>query len=110
MSVLPKHDYRSAIDKLTDVTGEIRAFAQQHDTDGQAVANGLASLLSQTAQISTDEIDRVLDELQQLREKVQSDGERVRHQLAEYATLAQSTLQTTRVIADSLRHRFPKRA
>jgi hypothetical protein len=56
------------------------------------------------------ELDKVIAELQALREKLQSDGARVEREMVEYATLSQSTLQSTKVISECLRNRFPKRS
>jgi hypothetical protein len=114
MSVSPKQDYHADLERLADVTGEIRAFVQQQEeavtvTDGQAVANNLAELLNRAALSSVQEIDHVMSHLQLLREKVSGDAARVQRDLVEYATLAQSALQTTKVISESLRSRFPRR-
>jgi hypothetical protein len=102
----------SELDTLADVTGEIQDFVRQQrsDADGQTVTNDLVSLLARAARSSTQEIDQVMAELQRLRERVQGDGVRVQRNLVEYATLAQSTLETTKVISESLRHTFPKRS
>jgi hypothetical protein len=103
---------RTELDKLENVTAEISDFVrQQHDseTDGQSVANNLASLLQRAAGTSVREIDNVIVELQTLRERLQSDGARVEREMVEYATLSQSTLQSTKVISECLRNRFPKR-
>lgn len=112
MSVSPKQDYQSDLDRLEDVTGEIRAFVRQQeaDTDGQTVASNLAELLNRAALSSVQEIDHVMSHLALLREKVAGDAARVQRDLVEYATLAQSALQTTKVISESLRSRFPRRA
>jgi hypothetical protein len=111
MSIFPR-ERSSEFDTPADVTGEIQEFVRQKrtDADGQAVTNDLVSLLARAARSSTLEIDQVMAELQQLRERVQGDGARVQRNLVEYATLAQSTLQTTKVISESLRHTFPKRS
>jgi hypothetical protein len=111
MSVSPKQDYHADLERFEDVTGEIRAFVgqQEADTDGQAVASNLAELLNRAALSSVQEIDHIMSHLQLLREKVQGDGARVQRDLVEYATLAQSALQTTKVISESLRSRFPRR-
>jgi hypothetical protein len=111
MSVSPKQDNQSDLERLEDVTGEIRAFVRQQEagTDGQAVASNLAELLNRAALSSVQEIDHVMSHLQLLREKVSGDAARVQRDLVEYATLAQSALQTTKVISESLRNRFPRR-
>jgi hypothetical protein len=103
---------RAELDKLENVTAEISDFVRkQHDSeaDGQSVADNLASLLQRAAGTSVREIDNVIVEPQTLRERLQSDGARVEREMVEYATLSQSTLQSTKVISECLRNRFPKR-
>jgi ABC-type transporter Mla subunit MlaD len=104
---------RAELDKMENVTAEISDFVRkQHDSeaDGQSVTNNLASLLQRAAGSSVRELDKVIAELQALREKLQSDGARVEREMVEYATLSQSTLQSTKVISECLRNRFPKRS
>jgi hypothetical protein len=103
---------RAELDKLEYVTAEISGFVRkQHDSEagGQSATENLASLLQRAAGTSVREIDNVIAELQMLREKLQSDGARVQREMIEYATLSQSTLESTKVISECLRNRFPKR-
>jgi len=93
----------AGLDKLADVTLEIRQFVRQdRGADSQLVADNLASLLQRVAETSVREIDYLIAELQTLREKLQNDGTRVQHAIARYTTLSQSTLQSTKVISDGL--------
>jgi hypothetical protein len=48
------------------------------------------------------EIDKLIAELQTLREMLQSEGARVQREIVEYASLSQAAMQSTRIIADSL--------
>jgi hypothetical protein len=111
MAYFTKRD-RAELDTLENVTAEIRGIVpQQHDseTDGHLAAkDNLASLLQRVARTSVREIDNLIAELQMLREKLQSDGARVQREMVEYATLSQSTLQSTKVISECLRNRFPR--
>jgi hypothetical protein len=52
------------------------------------------------------EIDNIIVELQTFREKLQSEGARVQREIVEYATLSQSTLQSTKVISECCETRF----
>ncbi len=111
MSVLSDQNRDSDLDRVTGVIGEIHSFVRQQEnsTDGQAIANDLAALLHRAAQNSVQEIDAVMTQLNLLREKLEGDSARVEQNLTNYATLAQSSLQTTRVISESLRNSFSKR-
>ena len=110
MSVFPKIDHGTA--RVADVTDDIQEFVRQQQlvADGQEVASNLASLLQQAAGSSVREVDNLVAELEKLREKLQRDGARVQQDLLEYATFTQSTLNSTKVISESLRSRFPTRS
>jgi hypothetical protein len=93
----------AGIDKLSDVTLEIREFVRQDPgADSQLVADNLASLLQRVAGTSVQEIDYLIGELQTLREKLQYDETRVQHAIARYTNLSQSTLHSTKVISECL--------
>lgn len=110
MSVFPKIEHDAT--RVADVTENIQEFVRQQQlvADGQEVASNLASLLQQAAGSSVREVDNLVAELEKLREKLQRDGARVQQDLLEYATFTQSTLNSTKVISDSLRSRFPTRS
>jgi hypothetical protein len=55
----------------------------------------LGSLLRQVSKTSMDEIDNLISELQPLRRKLQTDGERIQRDIAEYAELSQQVMQLT---------------
>ena len=50
------------------------------------------------------EVDRLIGELQQLRELLHQEGARVQREITEYAHLSQSAMQSTKIIAESLSH------
>ena len=94
------------LQKLFDVTGEVREIAaQQHSpTDNPVVANDLGALIKRIAASSVQELDDVIADLEMLREKLEADAARVRRELAEYAAFGKSTLQSMKVISESLRN------
>jgi hypothetical protein len=51
---------------------------------------------------SVKEIDKLILELQTLREMLQNEGARVQREIVEFATLSQAAMQSTRIIAESL--------
>jgi hypothetical protein len=93
-----------------EVEGEIREFVRRDgavlrrapDSDGELVANNIGMLLQRVSGSSVHEIDRLISELQSLRELLQTEGTRVQRELAEYAHLSQSAMQSTKIIAESL--------
>jgi hypothetical protein len=46
----------------------------------------------------------VIQELQRLHDFMKDEGERLEHEIAEYARLSKSTTSSTRLIADSMLH------
>jgi hypothetical protein len=92
------------------VEAEIREFVQRDgaslrrtsETDSELLANGIETLLQRVAGTSVQEIDGLIAELQTLRALLQEEGARVQRNLAEYAHLSQSAMQSTRIIAESL--------
>jgi hypothetical protein len=98
------------LDKVHEVEGEIRKFVRRdinsmrrdRETDSQQVANNISSLLQRVAGTSVQEIDRLIAELQSLRETLSTEGDRVRREIARYATLSQSALQSTKIIGESI--------
>jgi serine phosphatase RsbU (regulator of sigma subunit) len=94
----------------TAVEGEIREFVRRDganlrrspEMDSEIVANNISVLLQRVAGSSVQEIDRLISELQTLREMLHEEGARVQRQITEYAQLSQSAMQSTKIIAESL--------
>src|SRR6185312_6175501 len=102
----------SVLDKSaeTEVEGNIRelvrrdsaALRQSGDADSETIASNVGSLLRRVSGTSTREIDNLINELQNLREKLRNDGTRVQRDIVEYAALSQSVMQLTKIISESL--------
>jgi cation transport regulator ChaC len=97
----------------TAVEGEIRDFVRrdvatslrrQPESESELVANNIGSLLQRVAGTSVQEIDKLITELQTLRDMLHSEAARVQREIVEYATLSQAALQSTKIIAESLTH------
>jgi hypothetical protein len=92
------------------VEGDIREFVRRDganlrrtpEADSELVANNISSLLQRVAGTSVHEIDRLISELQTLRDLLEEEGARVQREIADYAHLSQSTMQSTKIIAESL--------
>jgi hypothetical protein len=48
------------------------------------------------------EIDKLIAELQTLRDYLQNEGQRVQQEVAEYAHMSQAATKSTKIIAESL--------
>lgn len=94
----------------SQVEGEIREFVRrdvatlrrQPESDSEIVASNISTLLQRVAGTSVQEIDRLIGELQTLRDMLQNEGARVQREIVEYASLSQSAMQSTKIIADTL--------
>src|SRR6516165_4728890 len=81
----------------TEVEGEIREFVRrdvvgvrrQPESDSELVANNINQLLQRVTGTSVQEIDKLITELQTLRDTLQSEAARVQREIVEYATLSQ---------------------
>lgn len=96
--------------------GEIREFVRRdvsirrrvHGGAGETLNGGDAAianangLIEQVSGASVAEIDRVIGELQNLRDTLSHEGERVRRQLADFASLSQVAMTSMKIIADSV--------
>ena len=59
-------------------------------------------LLDRVAGASIEEIDRVIRELQAMRDTLVTEGDRVQREVARFANMSQTAMASVRVIADSL--------
>ena len=81
--------------------GEIHEFARRDvtsprrapDADGGRAASEVAALLQRIAGSSVQEIDRLISELQTLRDLLHAEGVRVQREITEYAHLSDSALE-----------------
>ena len=71
--------------------------------DGEPSAESLGNRLRQISRLSIGEIDSLISELQTLRRKLQTDGERIERDIAKYAELNQQVMQLTTIISDSVK-------
>ena len=91
--------------------GEIREFVRRDITslrrsgDRQRPRRQQYQLAAAAvAGTSVQEIDRLIAELQSLRDMLSVEGARVQREIVQYATLSQSAMQSTKIIAESLSH------
>lgn len=92
--------------------GEIREFVRrdvallrrQREAEPAAdpVADNLNALIRRVSGVSMEEIDRVILELQSVRDMLRGEGERVSREIAGYASLSHAAMTAMKVIGDSL--------
>lgn len=66
------------------------------------LADQLGSLMQRVADTSVHTIDDLIHDMQQRREELLSESARMQREIAEYARLNQSTMQSTKIISESL--------
>jgi len=111
---------RKPVEKLSDADqaaaafeGEIREFVRRDvaflrrqrpetETQSEPVSDNLNGLIRRVSGASMEEIDRVILELQGVREMLRSEGERVGREIAGYASLSHAAMTAMKVIGDSL--------
>ena len=110
---------RRGPDKLGDISqaaanaveGEIREFVRRdvahlrrpRNDEADPVSENLNSLIRRVSGASMEEIDRVILELQGVRDMLRSEGERVGREIAGYASLSHAAMTAMKVIGDSLK-------
>ena len=94
-----------------EVEGEIRGFVRkefgsarrpQPVIDGSDGAGQVNSLIQRVAGASVLEIEKLISELQGLRDFLRSEGERVQREIAGYVQLSDAAMKSTKIIADSV--------
>ena len=102
------------VDQVTAAAfeGEIREFVRRdiaylrrqrpEDSAAEPVSDNLNGLIRRVSGASMEEIDRVILELQGVRDMLRSEGERVGREIAGYASLSHAAMTAMKVIGDSL--------
>jgi hypothetical protein len=110
---------RTAPVKLADVDqavsafeGEIREFVRRDvgaqrkvrnpEPNAEASADNMNALIQRVSGATMDEIDRVIAELEGVRDMLRNEGERVSREVAGYASLSHAAMTTLKVISESL--------
>jgi hypothetical protein len=92
--------------------GEIREFVRRdvaylrrqrpEESVPEPMSDNLNALIRRVSGASMEEIDRVILELQGVRDMLRSEGERVGREIAGYASLSHAAMTAMKVIGDSL--------
>jgi hypothetical protein len=95
-----------------EVEGEIRGFVRKEFASvrrppplGESSDQGaqqVNSLIQRVADASVLEIEKLISELQGLRDFLRSEGDRVQREIAGYVQLSDAAMKSTKIIADSV--------
>jgi hypothetical protein len=72
------------------------------DGAAEATVNNVNSLIQRVAGTSLGEIEKLIAELESLRDLLHAEGQRVQREISGYAQLSQAAMKSTRMIADSV--------
>jgi hypothetical protein len=87
----------------TDHVAFLRRQRDEVEPGNDPVAERPSELVRRVSGASLEEIDRVIRELESVREMLRAEGERVSREIASFATLNHSATTAMKVIADSLK-------
>ena len=103
------------IDQATAIAfeGEIHEFVRRDvsflhprrsevDAANDTAAENLNAVVRRVAGDSMEEIDRVIRELESVRDMMRNEGERVSREIAGYASLSHAAVTAMKVVADSI--------
>jgi predicted transcriptional regulator len=83
------------------------AFSQPENRHDEITGNHLGTLLRRVTELSTREIENLIDELHGLRKKLETDSDRIQSAIARHSELSQGVMQLTAIISDNVQ-RLPK--
>ena len=83
--------------------GSNTVFRQAEGADAEISTENLAGLLRRVSEGSTREVDNLISDLQALRRKLNSDGNRIQREITEYSELSQQVMQLTNIISESVK-------
>ena len=72
------------------------------DAANDTAAENLNAVVRRVASDSMEEIDRVIRELESVRDMMRNEGERVSREIAGYASLSHAAVTAMKVVADSI--------
>jgi uncharacterized protein YukE len=81
----------------------MNAIVKVKDQPAEAAENAtnkLLSIVAEKSQTAKAELERLIGEVQQLRQNMDEEGKRVQEQIAEFASLRQSTLEFAKLVRD----------
>ena len=99
-----------AAEVFSKLEGEIREIVSRDTTapqlqqrnDDDLAASNIGSLLQRVSGTSLQDIEKLITELQNLREMLQNEAARVQREIVEYAVLIQSARQSMKTISESV--------
>ncbi len=105
---LDEHEPASAHEAESESRGLVHVEAvlprPQTGRMGDLVGAEAHALVERVSTSSTNEIDKLIEQLQTLREFLKTEGQRIQREIADYAHLGDAMLQLTKRMAESMTH------
>ncbi len=106
----PARTQDEALNTVVSVEGEIREFVRKDVMQGRRPtpdaadmgATNLNFLIERVAGTSIRELDHLIGELQNIRDYLRTEGERVQREIANYAQASQAAMASAKIITDSM--------
>ena len=89
--------------EIHELIQRVAVVPSRQRSEANAPAENINALIQRVAAASTDEIDRLILELQGVRDMLRSEGERVSQAISGYASLSHASMTAMKVIGDNLR-------
>ena len=102
---------RKPEDAPSEFEGEIREFIRRDvshlrratpDAASEQAVTNINSLLDRVSGSSVTEIDSLISDLRNVRDFLQTEGDRVQREIASYAQLSQVAMTSVKIIAESM--------
>jgi len=81
----------------------VAAVQQVESSDQETSPEQLSTTLRQISKISISEVGQLINELQILQKRLETDGARIERDIQAYAGLSQQVMQITSIITDSVK-------
>jgi len=108
----PSRSTNNAQGAAVEVEGELRAILKSSASGSahpkslnEASTGGGNPFIQQVLVPSLKEIDKSMAQLQQIRDFLQSEGQRIEREMAEFAQLGEAAMKSTKIIAENMTHR-----
>jgi hypothetical protein len=93
---------RNDIAYLRRPPGMLNADDTALEPSAEATVTSVNSLIQRVAGTSLAEIEKLISELESLRDLLHAEGQRVQREISGYAQLSQAAMKSTRMIADNV--------
>jgi hypothetical protein len=87
-----------------DMRDVLRAKKLRTMTESKGAKNDFSELVLGISNRSAEEIDHLVEGLRQVREKLDTDGNRLQSELAKYAEFSETVMQLTKIVSDGMGH------